>query len=85
MKTQLQLDLLLVEDNDGHARLIEKNLRRSYAGNSLTHVSDGQEAIDYIRGRGRHEGTPPREQPARAARPEPAGDGWVRGAAAAEE
>jgi CheY-like chemotaxis protein len=58
MKTQLQLDLLLVEDNDGHARLIEKNLRRSYAGNSLTHVSDGQEAIDYIRGRGRHEGTP---------------------------
>lgn len=41
MKTQLQLDLLLVEDNDGHARLIEKNLRRSYAGD-FAHARVGQ-------------------------------------------
>lgn len=42
------VDILLVEDDAGHARLIEKNLRRSNITNRITVINDGQEAIDYL-------------------------------------
>ena len=45
-----QVTILLVEDDPGHARLIEKNLRRSNIANQIIHVSDGQQAIDYLFG-----------------------------------
>jgi len=41
--------ILLVEDDDGHARLLERNLRRGGVINSLMRVADGQEAMDYLR------------------------------------
>lgn len=34
--------ILLVEDNEGHARLIEKNLRRAHLSNPLIKFEDGQ-------------------------------------------
>jgi CheY-like chemotaxis protein len=40
--------ILLVEDDDGHARLLEKNLRRGGMVNKLVRVADGQEAVDYF-------------------------------------
>ncbi|GIW39573.1 MAG: response regulator [Candidatus Binatia bacterium] len=40
--------ILLVEDDDGHARLLERNLRRSGVLNRLVRVRDGQEALDYL-------------------------------------
>ncbi len=40
--------ILLVEDDDGHARLLEKNLRRGGVSNRLVRVADGQEAVDYV-------------------------------------
>ncbi len=40
--------ILLVEDDDGHARLLEKNLRRGGLLNRLVRVADGQEAVDYV-------------------------------------
>ncbi|MCG2770273.1 MAG: response regulator [Chloroflexota bacterium] len=41
--------ILLAEDDPGHARLIEKNLRRSNVANSIIiKASDGQQAIDYL-------------------------------------
>ena len=40
--------ILLVEDDDGHARLLEKNLRRGGVVNQLVRVADGQEAVDYV-------------------------------------
>jgi CheY-like chemotaxis protein len=40
--------ILLVEDDPGHARLIEKNLRRAYITNELVILNDGQKAIDYV-------------------------------------
>ncbi|MCP4537342.1 MAG: response regulator [Chloroflexi bacterium] len=43
-----QVIILLVEDDPGHARLIEKNLHRSNITNQIVHVSDGQQAIDYL-------------------------------------
>jgi len=48
--------ILLVEDNPGHARLIEKNLRRSNIGNDIVTVGDGQQALDYLFGEGKYTG-----------------------------
>ena len=43
-----QVTILLVEDDPGHARLIEKNLHRSNINNDIIIVSDGQQALDYL-------------------------------------
>lgn len=40
--------ILLAEDDPGHARLIEKNLRRASIANKIIVVTNGQEAVDYI-------------------------------------
>ena len=48
-----KVTILLVEDDSGHARLIEKNLRRANLTNDIVHVTDGQQAIDYLFGNGR--------------------------------
>lgn len=40
--------ILLVEDDRGHARLIERNLRRAHITNELVTLHDGQQAIDYL-------------------------------------
>jgi CheY-like chemotaxis protein len=55
-KTQ-EVAILLVEDDPGHARLIEKNLRRSGISNQLFTVGDGQQALDYLHGEGDFAGT----------------------------
>jgi len=47
--------ILLVEDDDGHARLLEKNLRRGGVVNQLVRVTDGQEAVDYVSRTGSYE------------------------------
>jgi CheY-like chemotaxis protein len=43
-----EVTILLVEDDPGHARLIEKNLRRANVENRIDHVTDGQQAVDYL-------------------------------------
>lgn len=40
--------ILLAEDDPGHARLIEKNLRRANIVNQIVHVDNGQRAVDYL-------------------------------------
>jgi len=40
--------ILLVEDDPGHARLIERNLRRARIVNEIIMLPDGQAAVDYI-------------------------------------
>ena len=40
--------ILLVEDDPGHTRLIEKNLRRANIKNEIHFATNGQEAIDYL-------------------------------------
>jgi CheY-like chemotaxis protein len=44
--------ILLVEDDPGHARLIEKNLRRANLLNELVVVTDGSRALDFVFHRG---------------------------------
>ncbi|MFQ5667277.1 MAG: response regulator [Candidatus Binatia bacterium] len=48
MEERKPVTILLVEDDDGHARLLEKNLRRGGVVNHLVRVADGQEAVDYV-------------------------------------
>ena len=47
--------ILVVEDDNGHARLIDKNLRRAGIGNQLLRFQDGQQILDFLfrRGEGR--------------------------------
>jgi len=51
------LTILLVEDDPGHARLIEKNLRRSNFTNMIVRATDGQQALDYLFAEGQWEET----------------------------
>lgn len=43
------LDILLVEDNPGDVRLIREALGESSVESSLTTVTNGEEALDYLR------------------------------------
>lgn len=42
------ITVLLVEDDPGHAVLIEKNLRRAGITNEIITVNDGQSAVDFL-------------------------------------
>lgn len=42
------VQILLAEDDPGHARLIQRNLSRVGLVNQVQHVTDGQYALDYI-------------------------------------
>jgi len=39
---------VLIEDDPGHARLIEKNVRRAGVANPLVHFPDGTSAIEWL-------------------------------------
>jgi CheY-like chemotaxis protein len=40
--------IVVVEDNEGHARLIEKNLKRANIINPIIRLEDGQRALDFF-------------------------------------
>lgn len=40
--------IVMVEDDHGHARLIEKNIRRANISNEIVHFDEGGKAIDYL-------------------------------------
>ena len=44
--------LLIADDDAGHARLIEKNLRRAGLSNPILRFEDGQQILDFIFQRG---------------------------------
>jgi CheY-like chemotaxis protein len=53
------LVILLAEDDEGHATLIRRNLRRAGIVNEVVHVTDGQAALDYLRCEGAYAGRVP--------------------------
>ena len=51
-----EVSILIVEDDAGHARLIEKNLKRAKISNRITRVENGQEALDFLHSEGAFKG-----------------------------
>jgi CheY-like chemotaxis protein len=48
MTKMKQVTILLVEDDLGHACLIEKNLRRSNITNDIIKFNDGEQALNFL-------------------------------------
>ncbi|QIK79328.1 response regulator [Sphingomonas piscis] len=48
MNTQRPVNIIMIEDDEGHARLIEKNIRRAGINNDICHFVEGGKAVDYI-------------------------------------
>jgi len=46
------LTILLVEDNPDHAELVMRNMEDFKIANRITHVEDGEAALDYLYGKG---------------------------------
>jgi CheY-like chemotaxis protein len=44
------VSIVLIEDDDGHATLVERNLRRAGISNRFVRLRDGQQALDYFFG-----------------------------------
>ena len=42
--------IIMIEDDEGHARLIEKNIRRAGVNNELIAFVNGASALDYLMG-----------------------------------
>ena len=52
------IDILLVEDNPGDVMLVEEVLSDSKVRNRLHVVSDGEQAMEFVRRQGKHAGAP---------------------------
>src|SRR5688500_18157174 len=48
MSEQRHVTIVMIEDDEVHARLIEKNIRRAGISNALRHFADGTSALDYL-------------------------------------
>ena len=56
------LHIVLVDDDDGHAALVQLNLERSGLVNTFTRLDDGQEALDFVNAAGAFAGRTVPEQ-----------------------
>jgi chemotaxis family two-component system response regulator Rcp1 len=52
------IELLMVEDNEGDARLTREVMRDSKVKNTIHHVLDGVEAMDFLRKQGKYANAP---------------------------
>ncbi len=50
--SEQQLLILLVEDNPAHAELVKRSLQEQRIGYQITHLSDGEKAVEYLFQRG---------------------------------
>ncbi|EHS51417.1 response regulator receiver protein [Rhizobium sp. PDO1-076] len=48
-----EVTIVMVEDDEGHARLIEKNVRRAGVNNEIVPFTNGTDALDFILGKDR--------------------------------
>lgn len=44
------VSIVMIEDDEGHARLIEKNIRRAGVNNEIVAFRDGTSALDFLLG-----------------------------------
>lgn len=54
MKDIKSVTIILVEDEDAHATLIERNLRRGGITNKIIRLNNGSEALDFLLSRGKY-------------------------------
>jgi CheY-like chemotaxis protein len=50
--------IIMIEDDEGHARLIERNIRRSGVNNSIVPFANGNDAMAYLLGSDARKGEP---------------------------
>ena len=48
MNSHQPVTIVMIEDDEGHARLIEKNIRRAGINNDIRHFTDGTSALAYL-------------------------------------
>lgn len=48
MNDHRSVSIVMIEDDEGHARLIEKNIRRAGILNDITHFTDGTSALNHL-------------------------------------
>lgn len=48
MTNHQPVNIVMIEDDEGHARLIEKNIRRAGISNTIHHFTDGTSALAYL-------------------------------------
>ena len=48
MNAHQTVTIVMIEDDEGHARLIEKNIRRAGINNDIVHFVDGTSALDHL-------------------------------------
>ena len=48
MNAHQPVNIVMIEDDEGHARLIEKNIRRAGISNRLRHFLDGTSALKFL-------------------------------------
>lgn len=48
MANARQVTILMIEDDEGHARLIERNIRRAGVYNDIVHKADGTSALRHL-------------------------------------
>lgn len=50
MTTEQPVTIVMIEDDEGHARLIEKNIRRAGVNNAILPFTNGTAALDFLFG-----------------------------------
>jgi CheY-like chemotaxis protein len=63
MDNQHPSTIILIEDDPGHAVLIEKNLRRAGITNEIVVLNDGQKALDFLLQKGAYSRNQPPAHP----------------------
>src|ERR1700755_1772200 len=48
--TERPVEIVMVEDDEGHARLIEKNIRRAGVNNEILPFANGTDALEHLLG-----------------------------------
>jgi CheY-like chemotaxis protein len=48
MNQHQAIGIVMIEDDEGHARLIEKNIRRAGILNDIRHFTDGTTALEFL-------------------------------------
>lgn len=48
MSDNQSVTIVMIEDDEGHARLIERNIRRAGISNTIRHFTDGASGLEYL-------------------------------------